>query len=51
MSGDDVTTFRIYVTVPEAALQSSKTPLTLVLTDKADGHVVRSQTLFAGPGR
>ncbi len=49
--GDDVTTFRVYVTVPEATLQNSKTPLTLVLTDLADGHVVRSQTLFAGPGR
>ncbi|HLO75510.1 MAG TPA: cytochrome c oxidase accessory protein CcoG [Magnetospirillum sp.] len=49
--GDDVSTFRLYVTVPEAALQNTKTPLTFTLTDKADGHVVRSETLFAGPGR
>ena len=49
--GDDVTAFRLYVTAPEASLQNSKTSLTLVLTDMADGHVVRSETLFAGPGR
>ncbi|MCR6629949.1 MAG: cytochrome c oxidase accessory protein CcoG [Magnetospirillum sp.] len=49
--GDDVTAFRLYVTVPEAVVQNSKTPLTFVLTDTADGHVVRSETLFAGPGR
>ena len=49
--GDDVSACRLYVNVPEAAVQNSKTPLTLILTDKADGHVVRSETLFAGPGR
>jgi len=49
--GDDVTAFRLYVTVPEASIQNAKTPLTMVLTDTADGHVVRSETLFAGPGR
>ncbi|HTH17049.1 MAG TPA: cytochrome c oxidase accessory protein CcoG [Magnetospirillum sp.] len=49
--GDDVTAFRLYVNVPEAAVQNSKTPLSFILTDKADGHVVKSETLFAGPGR
>jgi cytochrome c oxidase accessory protein FixG len=49
--GDDVSTFRLYVNIPEANVQNSKTPLHFVLTDKADGHVVRSETLFAGPGR
>ncbi|MGE5516614.1 MAG: cytochrome c oxidase accessory protein CcoG [Bacteroidota bacterium] len=49
--GDDVSAFRLYVSAPEASIQNSKTPLEFVLTDKADGHVVRSDTLFAGPGR
>jgi cytochrome c oxidase accessory protein FixG len=49
--GDDVSAFRLYVNIPEAAVQNSKTPLNFVLTDKADGQVVRSETLFAGPSR
>jgi cytochrome c oxidase accessory protein FixG len=51
VQGDDVTTFRVYVNAPEAALDGSKTSLTFVLTDKADGHVVKRDTIFAGPGR
>lgn len=49
--GDDVSTFRIYVNAPDGVIEGSNTPLTFVLTDKADGHVVKSETLFAGPGR
>jgi cytochrome c oxidase accessory protein FixG len=49
--GDEVGTFRVYVTAPESSIQNSKTPLMFQLTEKAEGHVVRSDTLFAGPGR
>ncbi|MGE5476451.1 MAG: cytochrome c oxidase accessory protein CcoG [Bacteroidales bacterium] len=49
--GDEVGTFRIYVTAPDSSIQNSKTPLMFQLTEKAEGHVVRSETLFAGPGR
>ena len=51
VTGDDVNTFRIYVNAPDGNIQNSKTPLVFVLTDKADGQTVRSDTLFAGPGR
>jgi len=51
VAGDDVTTFRVYVNAPEGNVQNSKTSLEFVLTDKADGHAVRADTIFAGPGR
>ncbi|MBX9633803.1 MAG: cytochrome c oxidase accessory protein CcoG, partial [Magnetospirillum sp.] len=49
--GDEVSTYRIYVNVPEGNVANIKTPLVFVLTDKADGHTVRSETIFAGAGR
>lgn len=49
--GDDVSVFRLYVTVPESAVTGAKTPMVFQLVDKTDGTVVKSETLFAGPGR
>ena len=49
--GDQVTTLRIYVNAPEGAILDKKNDITFILTDKAEGHTVRSTTLFAGPGR
>ena len=50
-SGDNVSTYRVYVTVPEAATKGKSTPLYFVLTDKQDGTVVRSSQLLAGPDK
>jgi len=47
--GDSVGTFRVYVTAPESGTKGKATPLYFVLTDKRDGRVLRSPTLFAGP--
>jgi len=47
--GDSVGTFRVYVTAPESATKGKTTPLYFILTDKRDGHVLRSSALFAGP--
>ncbi|MBC7951979.1 MAG: cytochrome c oxidase accessory protein CcoG [Rhodospirillaceae bacterium] len=49
--GDEVSTYRIYVNVPEGNIANIKTPLKFVLTDKAEGTTVQSETIFAGPGR
>jgi len=47
-ASDSVATYRIYVDAPAASIHGVRTPLILVLT-APDGHVVRSETLFAGP--
>ncbi len=49
--GDDVSTFRLYVNAPESNIKDSKTPVTFELINKADGKVVSTKSLFAGPGR
>jgi cytochrome c oxidase accessory protein FixG len=51
VGGDMVTTFRVYVTVPEAATKGKTTPLYFVLTDKQSGAVVRTPQLLAAPDK
>ena len=50
VAGDQVGTFRLYVTAPAASVSGQKTPLEFTLTDASDGVTVRSSTLFAAPG-
>jgi cytochrome c oxidase accessory protein FixG len=45
---DDVGTFNVFVTAPEARLQGKRTPVFFLLTDET-GKTVRSESLFAGP--
>jgi polyferredoxin len=47
---DAVTTYRIYVTVPAAAVTEQSQPLTMVLTDREDAASARHATVFRGPG-
>jgi polyferredoxin len=46
---DAVTTYRIYVTAPRAAVTAPSQPLAMILTDPADGVTVRHETVFRGP--
>ncbi len=48
---DAVTTYRIYVTVPAAALESDSATLSLVLEDPASGAGGTYDTVFRGPKR
>ncbi len=48
---DAVTTYRVYVTVPAAALESDTATLTLVLEDAASGPGGAYDTVFRGPAR
>ena len=50
VSGDQVGTFRLYVTAPATSVSGKKTPLEFTLTDASDGVTVHSSTLFAAPG-
>jgi polyferredoxin len=47
---DAVTTYRIYVTAPPAAVIEQSEPLTMVLTDPQDAASARHETVFRGPG-
>jgi cytochrome c oxidase accessory protein FixG len=46
---DDVGTFRLFVTVQQAALAGKRSAVAFVLVEKSQGRVVQSETLFAGP--
>ncbi|MCR6630625.1 MAG: cytochrome c oxidase accessory protein CcoG [Magnetospirillum sp.] len=48
---DSVGTFRLFVTAPEASLKGARQPVTFVLTEKASGKTVRTETMFAGPDK
>ncbi len=48
---DDIAAFRIYVNVPEVNVTSKKTDIFFVLTNKGDGSVLKTDSIFAGPGR
>jgi cytochrome c oxidase accessory protein FixG len=48
---DTVGAFRVFVTAPDNALKGARQPITFVLTDKATGKVVRSESMFAAPDR
>jgi polyferredoxin len=48
---DTVTTYRIYVTAPPAAVSEGSQELTMALTDRKDGATVRHETVFRGPER
>ena len=49
VSPDSVGTFHLFVTAPRDAVKNRKTDMTLVLTNRDTGNVVRHQNLFAGP--
>ncbi|MEW5729005.1 MAG: cytochrome c oxidase accessory protein CcoG [Pseudomonadota bacterium] len=50
VTGDEVGTFRVYVSAPAASADGKATPMTFVLTEKGgDGRAIRSDTVFAGP--
>jgi cytochrome c oxidase accessory protein FixG len=46
---DAVTSYRIYVTAPAAAIDEDAVDLTLVLTDRGTGAATRRETIFRGP--
>jgi cytochrome c oxidase accessory protein FixG len=46
---DEVATFRLYVEAPEASLKGPRTSIVFELTDTAEGKILRSESLFAGP--
>ncbi len=48
---DTVTSYRLYVTAPAAAVASHQQPIQLSLTDQADQTVARFETVFRGPER
>ncbi len=51
VKGDEVGTFRVYVSAPAASTDGKATPMTFVLTEKSEGHQIQSNTVFAGPDR
>jgi len=51
VAADRLGSFRLFVTVPRAALASAQTPVALLVTDAASGRTVRHATAFVGPDR
>jgi polyferredoxin len=50
VAGDQVTTLRMYINAPESSVRGKKTPIYLQLKEVSTGRVVKTDTLFAGPG-
>jgi cytochrome c oxidase accessory protein FixG len=46
---DAVTSYRVYVTAPLAAIDGDAVDMTVVLTDRATGAATRHETVFRGP--
>ncbi len=46
---DAVTTYRVHVTAPRAALGGEAEDLMMILTDRASGETARHETVFRGP--
>jgi len=46
---DAVTSYRVYVTAPPAAIDGDAVDMTVVLTDRATGAATRHETVFRGP--
>jgi hypothetical protein len=46
---DTVTSYRVYVSAPPAALSAGSQALTMALTDRQGGATVRHETVFRGP--
>ena len=47
--GDDVSTYRMFVTAPKSSITGKSASLTLTLTNTDTGRVVRHDNIFAGP--
>jgi hypothetical protein len=46
---DTVTTYRVHVTAPRAALDGDAADLAMILTNPATGETARRETVFRGP--